>query len=77
GIGQPLGAILGGYVVAFSEISATYAFKKFIKYISPGDFAPESMIQFLTTEYKFAVSFLILVLVLLVRPTGILRGKVL
>jgi branched-chain amino acid transport system permease protein len=35
------------------------------------------MIQFLTTEYKFAVSFLILVLVLLVRPTGILRGKVL
>jgi branched-chain amino acid transport system permease protein len=77
GIGQPLGAIIGGYVVAFSEISATYAFKKFIKYISPGDFAPESMIQFLTTEYKFAVSFLILVLVLLVRPTGILRGKVL
>tara|TARA_B110000240_G_scaffold120955_1_gene135172 strand:+ start:431 stop:1453 length:1023 start_codon:yes stop_codon:yes gene_type:complete len=77
GIGQPLGAILGGYVVAFSEITATYAFKKFIKYLAPGDFAPEGMIQFLTTEYKFAVSFLILVLVLLLRPTGILRGKVL
>ena len=77
GIGQPLGAILGGYVVAFSEITATYAFKKFIKYIAPSDFAPEGLTQFLTTEYKFAVSFFILVLVLLVRPTGILRGRVL
>ncbi len=77
GIGQPLGAILGGYVVAFSEITATYAFKKFIKYVAPGDFVPDGLVQFLTTEYKFAVSFLILVLVLLVRPTGILRGKVL
>jgi branched-chain amino acid transport system permease protein len=77
GIGQPLGAILGGYVVAFSEITATYAFKKFIKYVTPGDFVPDGLVQFLTTEYKFAVSFLILVLVLLVRPTGILRGKVL
>ncbi|MCS5546918.1 MAG: branched-chain amino acid ABC transporter permease, partial [SAR324 cluster bacterium] len=77
GIGQPLGAILGGYVVAFSEITATYAFKKLIKYLAPGDFVPDGLVQFLTTEYKFAVSFLILVLVLLVRPTGILRGKVL
>ena len=77
GIGQPLGAILGGYVVAFSEITATYAFKKFIKYLGPEDFVPDGLVQLLTTEYKFAVSFLILVLVLLVRPTGILRGKVL
>ena len=57
------------FVVAFSEIMATYAFKKFIKYLVPSEFAPESLVQFLTTEYKFAVSFLILVLVLLVRPT--------
>ena len=77
GIGQPLGAILGGYIVAFSEITATYAVKKFIKYLAPEDFVPDGLAQLLTTEYKFAVSFLILVLVLLVRPTGILRGKVL
>jgi branched-chain amino acid transport system permease protein len=63
--------------VAFSEITATYAFKKFIKYLGPEDFVPDGLAQLLTTEYKFAVSFLILVLVLLVRPTGILRGKVL
>ena len=75
GIGQPLGAILGGYIVAFSEITATYAFKKFIKYISPIDYTPEGLAQILSTEYKFAVSFLILVLVLLIRPTGILRGR--
>ena len=56
---------------------ATYAFKKFIKYLAPGDFVPDGLAQLLTTEYKFAVSFFILVLVLLVRPTGILRGRVL
>ena len=76
GIGQPIGAILGGYIVAFSEIIATYAFKKFITYIVPAKFAPEGLGQLLSTEYKFAVSFLILVFVLLVRPTGIFRGKV-
>ncbi len=77
GIGEPLGAILGGYIVAFSEIMATYAFKKFLIYLVPSEIVPDGLVQFLTTEYKFAVSFLILVLVLLVRPTGILKGKVL
>jgi len=32
--------------------------------------------QLLSTDYKFAVSFIILVVVLLVRPTGIVKGKV-
>ena len=76
GIGQPIGAIIGGYIVAFSEIIATYAFIKLITYIVPAKFAPEGLGQLLSTEYKFAVSFLILVLVLLVRPTGIFRGRV-
>ena len=77
GIGQPVGAILGGYIVAFSEVTATYAFKKFLNYLLPLEMAPDGLMQFLGTDYKFAVSFLILVLVLLVRPTGILRGRVL
>ena len=76
GIGQPVGAILGGYVVAFSEVMATYAYKKFFKYLLPDDMAPSTLMQFLSTDYKFAVSFIILVLVLLIRPTGIFRGKV-
>jgi branched-chain amino acid transport system permease protein len=36
---------------------------------------PAGMMQFLSTDYKFAVSFIILVIVLIVRPTGIFRGK--
>ncbi|MEZ5661032.1 MAG: branched-chain amino acid ABC transporter permease [Burkholderiaceae bacterium] len=77
GIGQPLGAILGGYVVAFSEVMITYAYKKFLGYLGPEGWQPDGLIQLLSTDYKFAVSFIILVLVLLIRPTGILRGRVL
>lgn len=77
GIGQPVGAILGGFVVAFSEVTITYAYKKFLTYLLPQDWAPDSLVQLLSTDYKFAVSFIILVVVLLIRPTGIIRGKVL
>jgi branched-chain amino acid transport system permease protein len=76
GIGQPVGAILGGFVVAYSEVMVTYAYRKFIGYLGPEDWVPEGLLQFLSTDYKFAVSFIILVAVLLVRPTGIIRGKV-
>lgn len=76
GIGQPVGAILGGFVVAFSEVTITYAYKKFIAYLVPESWAPDGLVQFLSTDYKFAVSFIILVAVLLIRPTGIIRGKV-
>ncbi len=75
GMGNPLGAIAGGFVVAFSEISVTYAYKKFIKYLVPESWEPDSLVQLLSTDYKFAVSFLILLLVLLFRPTGIFKGK--
>ena len=27
GLGNPLGAIVGGYIIAFSEVIITYAFK--------------------------------------------------
>lgn len=77
GIGQPVGAIIGGYVIAFSEITVTYAYKKFLGYLLPDVWRPDSLVQLLSTDYKFAVSFIILVVVLLVRPTGIVRGKVL
>ncbi len=77
GIGHPVGAVVGGYVVAFSEVTVTYAYKKFLIYLVPESWEPESLVQLLSTEYKFAVSFVILVVVLLVRPTGIFKGKVL
>ncbi len=75
GFGNPLGAIVGGYVVAFSEIAVTYAYRKFVAYLLPGDWVPEGLVQLLSTDYKFAVSFSILVLVLLLRPTGIFGRK--
>jgi len=75
GIGKPAGAILGGFVVAFSEIGLTYAYKKFFRYLLPEEHQPDTLVQLLSTDYKFAVSFVILVLVLLLRPTGLLRGQ--
>ena len=77
GIGNPFGAFLGGYVIAFSEIFLTYAYKKFFMYVLPESMEPNSLIQLLSTDYKFAVSFSILVIVLLFRPSGIFKGKIL
>jgi branched-chain amino acid transport system permease protein len=76
GIGNPFGAFLGGYVIAFSEILLTYAYRKFFVYILPESMEPEGLVQLLSTDYKFAVSFSILVIVLLFRPSGIFKGKV-
>ena len=76
GIGNPFGAFLGGYVIAFSEILLTYAYRKFFVYILPASMEPDGLLQLLSTDYKFAVSFSILVIVLLFRPSGIFKGKV-
>ena len=75
GLGNPVGAIVGGFVIAFSEISITYAYKKVFTYLLPSDFAPTSLVQLLSTDYKFAVSFSILVIVLIFRPTGLFKGQ--
>ena len=75
GIGNPYGAFLGGYVIAFAEIFLTYAYKKVFIYLLPEMFEPNSLMQLLSTDYKFAISFSILVIVLLLRPSGIFQGK--
>lgn len=75
GLGSPIGAIAGGFIVAFSEIMLTYAYRKFFFYLLPETLMPDGLIQLLSTDYKFAVSFTILVIVLLVRPTGIFKGQ--
>ena len=77
GIGNPFGAFLGGYVIAFAEILITYAYKRFFTYLLPENLEPDSLLQLLSTDYKFAVSFSILVIVLLFRPSGIFKGKTL
>ncbi|ASM72363.1 MULTISPECIES: branched-chain amino acid ABC transporter permease [Roseobacteraceae] len=75
GLGSPLGAIAGGFTIAFSEVMVTYAWKKVAGYALPDSLAPDSLAQLLSTDYKFAVSFVILLIVLLFRPTGLFAGK--
>ena len=72
GLGSPLGAIAGGFVIAYSEVAVTYAWKKVAAYVG---FESDGLLQLLSTEYKFAVSFAILIVVLLFRPTGLFKGK--
>lgn len=76
GIGKPQGAIVGGYLVAFTEIFITANYKKIVNYILPESLEVTGNLQLIGTEYKFSVSFIILVIVLLYRPSGIFRGRV-
>ncbi|WP_343078948.1 branched-chain amino acid ABC transporter permease [Ostreiculturibacter nitratireducens] len=75
GLGSPLGAIAGGFLIAYSEVGFTYAWKKVATYVLPESLAPEGLAQLLSTDYKFAVSFAILIVVLLFKPTGLFKGK--
>ncbi len=72
GLGSPLGAIAGGFIVAFSEVAVTYPWRKVAAYAG---WESDGLMQLLSTEYKFAVSFVILIVVLLFRPTGLFHGK--
>jgi branched-chain amino acid transport system permease protein len=75
GLGSPIGAIAGAFVVAFSEVVVTYAWKKVLGYVLPTEWAPDGLTQLLSTDYKVAVSFSILIIVLLFMPTGLFKGK--
>ena len=75
GLGSPVGAIFGGYLIAFTEVFATYAYKRFLAYLLPEAWLPEGLAQLIATEYKFAVSFVILVLTLVIRPTGLFNKR--
>jgi branched-chain amino acid transport system permease protein len=75
GVGNPIGAIAGGYVIAFSELIITFAYKKIVLYLGPEGLEVDSLVQILGTDYKIAVSFIILVIVLVIKPTGMFSGK--
>ena len=70
-----MGAIAGGFVIAFSEVTITYAWKKVLGYVMPEGLQPDGLVQLMSTDYKFAVSFVILLIVLLIKPTGLFKGK--
>ena len=75
GLGNPIGAIAGGFVIAFAEVTITYPLKKVLGYLLPESLEPDGLVQLLSTDYKFAVSFVILLIVLLVKPTGLFKGQ--
>lgn len=63
GLGRPYGAILGGLAIGFLEEFSTYPWIGDAPLLSPG--------------YKQAAAFFVMIVVLIWRPQGILRGKVL
>ncbi|WP_419914251.1 branched-chain amino acid ABC transporter permease [Hoeflea sp.] len=78
GIGQPYGAIAGGFLVGFCETLAVFNWSILLRPIKDQLWfeVPTSM-ALVPTEYKLMVPFLILIIVLIFRPTGIFRGRVL
>ena len=73
GIGNPYGAMLGALVLGFAENFGLYI--NFGKILSLGGILDFTKELFIPTGYKPAISFIILILVLLVRPRGILGKK--
>jgi branched-chain amino acid transport system permease protein len=77
GIGQPYGAIAGGMLVGFAETLAVFNWSTVLRpfrSLLPDWVELPARIAFVPTEYKISVPFLILVAVLIWRPTGIFRG---
>nr|WP_221199270.1 branched-chain amino acid ABC transporter permease [Halomonas fontilapidosi] len=79
GVGHPYGAVAGGFVVGFAETLAVFNWSVMLRPFR--DSLPEWLTQsgnlaFVGTEYKIVVPFFILVVILVWRPTGIFKGKV-
>jgi len=78
GLGQTYGAIAGGFLVGFAEELGVFDWSVFtrpLKGIAPDWLGNATNLSLVPTEYKLTVSFIILVVVLLVRPTGIFKGS--
>ncbi|UCH07476.1 MAG: branched-chain amino acid ABC transporter permease [Deltaproteobacteria bacterium] len=73
GIGNPYGAMLGALVLGFAENFGLYV--NFGAILNLGGILGFSKELFIPTGYKPAISFIILILVLLIRPRGILGRK--
>jgi branched-subunit amino acid ABC-type transport system permease component len=73
GIGNPYGAMLGALVLGFAENFGLYV--NFGKILNLGGIINFNKELFIPTGYKPAISFVILIVVLLIRPRGILGKK--
>ncbi|MGI9486230.1 MAG: ABC transporter permease subunit, partial [Geminicoccaceae bacterium] len=61
GIGKPYGAIAGGYVIGIAQELSTYPWLGSAPLVDPG--------------YKSAIAFGIMVVMLIWRPQGLVRGR--
>lgn len=79
GIGKPYGAIAGGFLVGFSETLAVFNWsillRPFKGYVPHWLHVPANL-SLIPTEYKITVPFFILIVVLIWRPTGLFKGRV-
>jgi len=77
GLGHSYGAIAGGFLVGFAETIAVFnwttVLRPFAGYLPFGWQFPADL-SVVPSEYKLSVAFVILVVVLLFRPTGIFKG---
>jgi len=77
GIGQPYGAIAGGFLVGLCESLAVFNWAILLRpFESALWFEIPSSLALVPTEYKLMIPFLILIIVLIYRPTGIFKGRV-
>ncbi len=75
GLGHAYGAIAGGFLVGFAETLAVFNWAVLLRPFRenlPSWISND--LSLVPTEYKLTVAFVILVIVLLVRPTGIFKG---
>jgi branched-chain amino acid transport system permease protein len=77
GLGQAYGAIAGGFLLGFAESLAVFNWTQVLRplqNILPEGWTIPANLALVPTEYKLTVAFVILVVVLLARPTGIFKG---
>jgi branched-chain amino acid transport system permease protein len=77
GLGQAYGAIAGGLLIGFAETLAVFNWGLVLKPLNgvlPEWLQLPQTLALVPTEYKLTVAFVILVVTLLVRPTGIFKG---
>ncbi|WP_043531485.1 branched-chain amino acid ABC transporter permease [Litchfieldella xinjiangensis] len=79
GVGHPYGAIAGGFVIGFAETLAVFNWSVLLRPLRdsfPTWLELPNNLALVGTEYKIVVPFFILVAILVWRPTGIFKGKV-
>ena len=75
GLGHSYGAIAGGFLVGFAETMSVFNWAVLLRPFKGAlpEWIPNDL-SIVPTEYKLTVAFTILIIVLLVKPTGLFKG---